>query len=333
MEKQRILTGDRPTGQLHLGHFVGSLANRLKLQNEYETFILIADVQALTDNFTDPAKVHANIDELMLDYLAVGLDPKKVHFVLQSSISATNELFVYYLNLVTLARAQRNPTVKDEIKQKGFGDSLPLGFLVYPIHQAADITAFKADLVPVGADQLPMIEQTNEIVRKFNSIYGETLKEVKPLVSEFGRLPGLDGQAKMSKSLNNCIYLADSAEIVEKKVMTAFTDPTRLKATDPGHLEGNVVFTYLDAFGQDKEKIAEYKNLYVQGKVGDVEVKKFLATELNNFLQPIYQKRLELAKDMSKVRKILATGSKYGQEVSGQLLTTVRQAMKIVELN
>jgi tryptophanyl-tRNA synthetase len=258
MEKKRILTGDRPTGKLHLGHYIGSLKNRVKLQDEYDQYVLVADVQALTDNFENPQKVRDNIMELALDYLAVGIDPTKSTILIQSMIPEIAELTVFYLNLVTLERVLRNPTVKDEMKQKGFMKNVPTGFAVYPISQAADITAFNANLVPVGADQLPMIEQTREIVRKFNSLYGETLVEPKALVGEFPRLPGTDGQTKMSKSLNNCIYLSDSKEEVTKKVMGMYTDPKRIHPTDPGNPEGNPVFVYHNSFNPDKSEFSDF---------------------------------------------------------------------------
>lgn len=329
MAKKRILTGDRPTGKLHLGHYIGSLKNRVKLQDEYDQYILIADVQALTDNFENPQKVRDSIRELVLDYLAVGIDPQKSTIVVQSMIPEIAELTVFYLNLVTLERVLRNPTVKDEIKQKNFGKSIPAGFAMYPVSQAADITAFQADLVPVGADQLPMIEQTREIVRKFNSLYGETLVEPKALLGDEPRLVGTDGQAKMSKSLNNAIYLSDEAEVVSKKVMSMYTDPTRIKPTDLGHVENNPVFMYMGAFGQDKPKIEEYKQRYRDGKVGDVEVKKYLAEVLNNLLDPIRAKRSEFEKQPDFVNKVLLDGVKKGRETAGQTMSKVRQAMKI----
>ncbi|MFQ5588701.1 MAG: tryptophan--tRNA ligase, partial [Nitrospiria bacterium] len=307
--KKRILTGDRPTGRLHLGHYVGSLKNRVKLQDEYETFILIADVQALTDHFEHPEILLNNIREVVRDYLSVGLDPEKCAIFVQSMIPEIAELAVYYLNLVTVARLQRNPTVKDEMKQKGFEANLPAGFLVYPVHQAADITAFQADLVPVGKDQLPMIEQTNEIVRRFNSLYRPVLTEPAGLVGDVSRLPGTDGQAKMSKSIGNAIYLSDDAKTVEKKVMGMYTDPTRLRATDPGHVEGNPVFTYHDAFNPDKAEVDDLKTRYRQGRVGDVEVKRRLSTALNAFLAPIRDRRAPYAEDNKKIDDILIAGA------------------------
>ncbi|TAJ99105.1 MAG: tryptophan--tRNA ligase [Candidatus Manganitrophaceae bacterium] len=328
-QKKRILTGDRPTGRLHLGHYVGSLVNRVKLQEEYETFILIADVQALTDHFEHPEILQQNIREVTKDYLAVGIDPGRSTIFIQSMIPEIAELAVYYLNLVTVARLQRNPTVKDEMQQKGFEQNLPAGFLVYPVHQAADITIFNADLVPVGKDQLPMIEQTVEIVRRFNALYAQVLVEPQAKVGEFARLPGIDGQAKMSKSLGNAIYLADDAKTVEAKVMRMYTDPTRLRATDPGHIEGNPVFVYHDAFNPNKEEVADLKERYVQGKVGDVEVKKKLAKALNAFLDPIRERRAEYDRDEKAIDEILKEGTRRARAVAQETMRQVRQAMKI----
>lgn len=327
--KKRILTGDRPNGRLHLGHFVGSLANRVKLQEEYEQFILIADVQALTDNFSNPQIVADSVRELVLDYVASGIDPQKSTIVVQSKIPAIAELTVFYMNLVSLNRVLRNPTVKSEIEQKGFGESVPAGFAMYPVSQAADITAFDADLVPVGDDQLPMIEQTREIVRKFNSLYGTVLKEPEALMSDFPRLVGLDGKSKMSKSLNNCIYLADRAEEVEKKVMSMYTDPSRLKPTDAGTVEGNPVFVYHDAFNPNKEEVEDLKNRYRTGQVGDVEVKQKLVLAINNFLEPMRIRRSELEKNPQKIDAILKEGVEKGNKVSEEILSKVKTAMKI----
>ncbi len=327
--KKRILTGDRPSGRLHLGHFVGSLANRVKLQEEYEQFILIADVQALTDNFSNPQIVADSVRELVLDYVASGIDPQKSTIVVQSKIPAIAELTVFYMNLVSLNRVLRNPTVKSEIEQKGFGESVPAGFAMYPVSQAADITAFDADLVPVGDDQLPMIEQTREIVRKFNSLYGTVLKEPEALMSDFPRLVGLDGKSKMSKSLNNCIYLADRAEEVEKKVMSMYTDPSRLKPTDAGTVEGNPVFVYHDAFNPNKEEVEDLKNRYRTGQVGDVEVKQKLVLAINNFLEPMRIRRSELEKNPQKIDAILKEGVEKGNKVSEEILSKVKTAMKI----
>ncbi len=327
--KKRILTGDRPTGKLHIGHFVGSLANRVKLQDEYDQYILIADVQALTDNFDDPEKVSGNVRNLVLDYIAAGIDPNKSTIVVQSMIPQIAELTVFYLDLVSLNRVLRNPTVKDEIKQKGFGDHVPAGFAMYPVSQAADITAFEADLVPVGADQLPMIEQTNEIVRKFNQLFGETLKETKALVGEFPRLVGLDGNAKMSKSLGNTIFLSETKEDVVKKVMGMYTDPNRKHATDPGTVEGNPVFIYHDAFNANKEEIEDLKARYREGKVGDIEVKQKLAAALNLFLEPMRERRKKLEENPEEVSRILRDGVEKGRKVAGETLEKVKAAMKI----
>jgi tryptophanyl-tRNA synthetase len=329
MDKKRILTGDRPTGQLHLGHFIGSLKNRVKLQDEYDEFIIIADVQALTDNFETPQKVRENIKELVLDYLSVGLDPKKTTFFIQSMIPEIAELTVFYMDMVTLERVLRNPTVKDEIKQKGFKKNVPAGFALYPVSQAADITAFNADLVPVGEDQLPMIELTREIVRRFNSIYGETLVEPEALVGEFPRLPGTDGGAKMSKSLGNAIFLADSKDVVSKKVMGMYTDPTRLHPTDPGRVEGNPVFVYHDAFNPDKAEVEELKERYKKGKVGDIEVKEKLASALNDFLDPIRERRKRYEENPEEVERIIKEGTLRAREVAKETMVKVRRAMKI----
>jgi tryptophanyl-tRNA synthetase len=327
--RKRILTGDRPTGRLHLGHYVGSLVNRVKLQEEYETFILIADVQALTDHFEQPEILLQNIREVVRDYLAVGINPEKSTILVQSMVPEIAELALYYLNLVTVARLQRNPTVKDEMKQKGFEQNLPAGFLVYPVHQAADITAFQADLVPVGKDQLPMIEQTVEIVRRFNTLYKKTIIEPKALVGEFARLPGTDGQAKMGKSLGNAIYLSDDAKTVEKKVMKMYTDPTRLRATDPGHVEGNPVFTYHDAFNTDKEEVAALKVRYEKGTVGDVEVKRRLVEVLNRFLLPIRERRAKYEQDDKKIDEILIKGTHRARTVARETMRRVRTAMQV----
>lgn len=327
--KKRILTGDRPSGRLHLGHFVGSIANRVKLQDEYEQYILIADVQALTDNFASPQIVADSVKELVLDYVAAGIDPTKSTIVVQSKMPAIAELTVFYMNLVSLNRVLRNPTVKAEIEQKGYGESIPAGFAMYPVSQAADITAFSADLVPVGDDQLPMIEQTREIVRKFNSLYGEVLKEPKALVSEYPRLVGLDGKSKMSKSLGNCIYLADSADEVQKKVMSMYTDPNRLKPTDPGTVEGNPVFVYHDAFNSNKEEVINLKARYRAGTVGDVEVKQKLIVAINGLLEPMRVRRMELEKNPEKIEAILRDGVERGKKVTGEVLASVKTAMKI----
>lgn len=330
METEIILTGDRPTGQLHLGHYVGSLLNRVELQNKYKQYVMVADVQALTDNYDNPEKVHENVFQVMLDYLAVGLDPKKTTIFLQSQIPQIAELTVFYLNLVTVNRLKRNPTVKTEIQQKGFGESIPAGFFVYPVSQAADITIVKGTLVPVGEDQLPMIEQTNEIVRSFNRIYKtEVLKEAKALVSKVSRLAGIDGKAKMSKSLNNAIFLADSEDDLQKKVMRMYTDPNHIKVEDPGQIEGNTVFEYLDAFGKDKEKIQELKSHYQQGGLGDVKVKKYLFEVLNELLTPVRRKRKELEQDKNYVMSLLKEGTEKTLIVAEQTLKEVKEAMKL----
>ena len=339
-----ILTGDRPTGRLHVGHYAGSLRRRVELQNsgEYKkTFIMIADAQALTDNIENPEKVRQNIIEEALDYMSCGLDPSKATIFIQSQISELCELTFYYMDLVTVARLQRNPTVKSEIQMRNFEASIPVGFFTYPISQAADITAFKATTVPVGEDQSPMIEQTREIVHKFNSVYGETLVEPKILLPDNEaclRLPGIDGKAKMSKSLGNCIYLAEDPKDIKKKVMSMFTDPNHIRIEDPGSLEGNTVFTYLDAFCNDQhfeEYLPDYKNLdelkehYQRGGLGDVKVKKFLNNVLQEELEPIRRRREELQKDIPYVYEVLKKGSEVARETAAQTLHEVRDAMKI----
>jgi tryptophanyl-tRNA synthetase len=326
---KRILTGDRPTGQLHLGHFVGSLQNRARLQDEYDTYVLIADVQALTDNFEHPEKLEANIFEVALDYLAVGLDPEKVKIVVQSMVPELTELTIYFMNLVTVATLERNPTVKEEIKQRNFVKGVPVGFWSYPISQAADIAIFKADLVPVGEDQLPMIEQTREIVRRFNRLYGKVLIEPRAMLGAVARLPGTDGGAKMSKSIGNCIYLGDPSEVVRKRVMSMFTDPTRIHPTDPGHVEGNPVFTYHDIFNPNKEEIENLKERYRLGTVGDVEVKQRLFEALEVFLTPIRERRLELASNPKRVYEIIMDGTGKGRALAQSTMAEVRHAMKI----
>ena len=328
MEK-RILTGDRPTGRLHLGHYVGSLQNRVRLQHEYDTYILIADVQALTDNFERPEMLHQNVLEVALDYLAVGLDPQRVKIVVQSMVPELAELTIYFMNLVTVATLERNPTVKEEIKQRNFKRGVPVGFWSYPISQAADITIFKAHLVPVGEDQLPMIEQAREIVRRFNGLYGRVLIEPKAMLGEVARLPGTDGGAKMSKSLNNCIYLSDPPETLSKRVMSMFTDPTRIHPTDPGHVEGNPVFTYHDSFNPDKAEVEDLKDRYRKGTVGDVEVKQRLLAALDNFLTPIRTRRAEYESKPDRVREIILEGTRQARAVAQQTMKEVRTAMKI----
>jgi tryptophanyl-tRNA synthetase len=328
MEK-RILTGDRPTGRLHLGHYVGSLQNRVRLQHEYDTFILIADVQALTDNFEHPEKLRENLFEVALDYLAVGLDPERVKIVVQSMVPELTELTIFFMNLVTVATLERNPTVKEEIKQRNFTRGVPVGFWSYPISQAADITIFKAHLVPVGEDQLPMIEQAREIVRRFNKLYGKVLIEPRAMLGEVARLPGTDGGAKMSKSLNNCIYLSDSTEQLRKRVMSMFTDPTRIHPTDPGHVEGNPVFTYHDVFNPNKAEIEELKERYRLGTVGDVEVKQKLFAALENFLAPIRERRAIYESKPEIVREIVLEGTRRARAVAQETMREVRAAMKI----
>lgn len=328
--KKIILTGDRPTGPLHLGHYVGSLQNRVKLQYEYNQYVLIADVQALTDNFETPDKVRKNILELAYDYLAVGIDPNVSTIFIQSMIPEIADLTIYYLNLVTVARLERNPTVKDEIRQKGYGSNVTAGFLCYPVSQAADITAFNADLVPVGADQLPMVEQTVEIVRKFNSIYEPVFVEPKAMVPETGgRLPGIDGQAKMGKSLGNAIYLSDSEDDIRKKVMSMFTDPGHIRVQDPGKIEGNTVFTYLDVFDPDKDRVAEFKAHYRRGGLGDVVVKKHLNDILQAHLAPVRARRQTFASDPALVTNILKDGIQKARQAASLTLSRVRKAMKI----
>lgn len=328
-ENKIILTGDRPTGQLHLGHYVGSLENRVRLQEDHQQFIMIADMQALTDNADNPEKVRNNVVEVALDYLAAGLDPAKTTMFVQSAIPELAELTMFYLNLVTVARLQRNPTVKSEMQQKGYGADVPAGFLMYPVSQAADITAFKAGIVPVGEDQLPVIEQTNEIVRKFNSIYGDVLVETKGLLSTHTRLAGLDGKAKMSKSLGNCIYLADDADTLKKKVMAMFTDPDHLRVEDPGKIEGNMVFSYLDVFDTNKDHVAELKAHYQRGGLGDVKVKRYLLEILEAKFGPIRDRRAEFAKDKTEVMNMLRLGSQKAKAVAAQTLLEVRHAIGV----
>lgn len=339
-----ILTGDRPTGRLHVGHYVGSLRRRVELQNSGEfdkIFIMIADAQALTDNAENPEKVRQNIIEVALDYLSCGLDPEKSTLLIQSQIPELTELTFYYMNLVTVSRLQRNPTVKSEIQMRNFEASIPVGFFTYPISQAADITAFKATTVPVGEDQLPMLEQTKEIVRKFNSVYGDTLVEPDILLPDNKaclRLPGTDGKAKMSKSLNNCIYLSDPEEEVRKKVMSMFTDPNHLQVSDPGQVEGNPVFIYLDAFCKDDmfaEYLPEYsclqelKDHYTRGGLGDVKVKKFLNNVLQEQLSPIRTRRKEWERRIPDIYEILHKGSMEAEEVAAKTLDDVKKSMKI----
>ena len=325
-----ILTGDRPTGPLHLGHFVGSLRNRVAYQDTYRQFVMLADAQALTDNMDDIGKVHRNVVEVALDYLACGIDPARTTILIQSQIPELTELTFYYLNLVTVARLERNPTVKQEIILRGFERDIPAGFLTYPASQAADITAFKASVVPVGEDQIPMIEQCNEIVRKFNRTYGgdtDILVECKAIVPEVGRLPGIDGRAKMSKSLGNTINLGASADEIRAAVKQVYTDPLHLKVSDPGHLEGNVAFIYLDAFDTDKEGLAEMKAHYTRGGLGDSVVKKRLEGILQDMLAPIRARREEYAKDRGQVLQILKEGTMKAREVAAQTTDEVKKAL------
>ncbi len=323
-----ILTGDRPTGPLHLGHFVGSLRNRVAYQHTYRQFIMLADAQALTDNMEDTDKVHRNVVEVALDYLAVGIDPSLSTILIQSQIPELAELTFYYLNLVTVARLERNPTVKEEIRLRGFERDIPAGFLTYPASQAADITAFKAALVPVGEDQIPMIEQTNEIVRRFNRTVGrDVLVEAKALVPEIGRLPGIDGKAKMSKSLGNTINLGATADEIRAAVKQVYTDPLHLRVQDPGHLEGNVAFLYLDAFDLDKDGLAEMKAHYVRGGLGDSLVKARLEACLQELLAPIRARREELAKDKGHVMQILKDGTAKAREVAAKTADEVKAAL------
>lgn len=338
-----ILTGDRPTGKLHLGHYIGSLKNRLKLQNEGnydEMYVMIADAQALTDNFDNPKKVRDNVIEVALDYLSIGLDPNKVNIFIQSEVSALTELTFYYMNLVTVSRLQRNPTVKNEIKEKNFEKSLPAGFFCYPVSQTADITAFHANIIPVGNDQLPMIEQANEIVNSFNRIYGDTLSPCKAVLNEnkiAQRLPGLDGNAKMSKSLNNGIYLSDDSDVVYKKVMSMYTDPNHIKVDDKGRVEGNMVFTYLDVFSCDEQikKYSEYdtlkqmKEAYENGGLGDVKIKKVLYNVLEEILTPIREKRKYYEDNISIVYDILKKGTETANKKANQTLKEVKKAIMI----
>ena len=339
-----ILTGDRPTGRLHVGHYVGSLRNRVILQNSgkfEKLFFMIADAQALTDNFDNPGKVRENILQVALDYMACGLDPAKCHMFIQSVVCELTELTFYYMNLVTLARLERNPTVKAEIQLRGFNHSIPMGFLTYPVSQTADITAFMADTVPVGEDQLPMLEQAREIVRRFNELYGETLVEPTALLPDNEaclRLPGTDGKAKMSKSLGNCIYLSDEPEDIKKKVMSMYTDPDHVRVEDPGKIEGNTVFTYLDAFSTEEhfaKFLPDYANLdelkahYQRGGLGDVKVKKFLNNVLQDVLEPIRERRHYWEQRIPEVYEILRAGSKEAEAAAAATLHDVREAMRI----
>lgn len=334
MGKKIVVTGDRPTGRLHLGHYVGSLKKRVEMQEtgEYDMYVFIADVQALTDNARDPEKIVRNLYEVAIDNLTVGLDPNKVTYFVQSGVSALNELNMYYLNLVSLSRLKRNPTIKDEIKQRGFEESIPVGFLTYPISQAADITAFDAEYVPVGEDQMPILEQVCEIVDSFNKYYGETLVRPKILIPENKsqrRLPGTDGKTKMSKSAGNCIYLSDDSETVRKKVMSMYTDPNHIRVEDPGNTENNAVFIYLDAFCKDREKYEEMKAHYERGGLGDVTIKKYLIEVLEETLEPIRQRRKYYEEHLDEVKQILIEGTKKANEKANATLSRVRKNIGI----
>lgn len=329
-EKSTILTGDRPTGKLHLGHFVGSIQNRLILQQDGADFYyMIADAQALTDNADNPQKVRDNVLEVAMDNLACGLDPSLATMFIQSQIPEIAELAMYFQNLVTLSRLKQNPTVKTEIKERGFGEAIPIGFLTYPISQAADILAFKAVRIPVGADQLPVIEQDNEIVDTFNRIYGQTFNKIKPLVPTHSRLIGLDGKAKMSKSLGNCIFLSDTTEEVNRKVIQMYTDPDHIHVNDPGKIDGNVVFTYLDVFDSNKDEISDLKKQYQQGGLGDVVLKKRLAKVINDILDPIRERRTYYENNPDVVREILKKGTEKARERAQAVLREVKKNMCI----
>lgn len=332
MKKENLLTGDRPTGKLHIGHYIGSLKKRVKIQDQFNNFIMIADQQALTDNAKNPKKIQNSLIEVILDYLSVGIDPIKSNIFVQSQIPELSELTMHYLNLVSISRLKRNPTVKNEMKEKNFGDSVPTGFFIYPVSQAADITAFKASIVPVGEDQIPMIEQTNEIVKTFNNTYKQNvLKRAKALLPEkgMGRLPGIDGKAKMSKSLNNAIYLSDSPDIIRQKVMSMYTDPNHIRVTDPGRIEDNTVFTYLDAFCKDKKYLAEMKKHYKAGGLGDVKVKKYLNEIIQAELEPIRNRRSQYQNNLDYIYEILKDGSNQARLIASQTLHEVRDAMGI----
>ncbi|MBC7466366.1 MAG: tryptophan--tRNA ligase [Bdellovibrio sp.] len=329
--KPIILTGDRPTGPLHIGHYVGSLKNRFDFQDTYKQYLLIADSQAMTDNFERPELVHENVTQVALDYLAVGLDPKKSTFFIQSQIPELCEMMFYFMNLVTVARVQRNPTIKEEIKQKSLEESLPVGFFCYPISQAADILAFDADVVPVGEDQNPMIEQTNEIARKFNLVYKvKCFKDVKSIVGKIGRLPGTDGKAKMSKSLGNAIMLGDTADQIKKKVNAMFTDPNHLRIEDPGSVEGNVVFMFLDYFDPDKAGLEELKAHYRRGGLGDGQIKKRLIEIMDALIAPMRERRLQYAVDLGYVKQVLTDGTQEARQVAAKKMDQMKHAMKLI---
>ena len=326
MSDKIVLTADRPTGHLHLGHFIGSLKNRVNLQDKYKCFIMIADIQALSDNFDNPEKVRMNVTEVCRDYLAVGINPEKCTILIQSLIPELFELTVYYLNLISVSRLERNPTVKAELQQKSFSDSIPAGFLAYPVSQAADITAFKAQLVPVGEDQLPLIEITNEIVRRFNRLYNtEILPETEAMVGKVGRLVGIDGKAKASKSLNNAIFMSDPSEVLKQKIYSMYTDPDHIKVSDPGKVEGNVVFAYLDAFYENKEELEDLKSRYQKGGLGDMVLKSLLNDTLQRQLKPIREKRESISH--GQALEILLEGSKKAREIAKQTLSEVRDAI------
>ncbi|RIN35922.1 tryptophan--tRNA ligase [Staphylococcus succinus] len=332
MKKENLLTGDRPTGKLHIGHYMGSLKKRVEVQDQYNKIIMIAGQQALTDNARDPKKIQNSLIEIMLDYLSVGIDPMKSNIFVQSQIPELNELTMHYLNLVSIARLKRNPTVKNEMKEKNFGDSVPTGFFIYPVSQAADITAFKASVVPVGEDQIPMIEQTNEIVKTFNSVYNQNvLNRAQALLPKkgLGRLPGIDGKSKMSKSLDNAIYLSDSSDIIQKKIMSMYTDPNHVRVEDPGQIEDNTVFTYLDAFCSDKHKLSKMKEHYKAGGLGDVKVKKYLNEIIQSELEPIRNRREYYQNNLDYVYKILKDGSDKARSTASQTLFDVRKAIGI----
>ena len=327
-QQQIILTGDRPTGPLHLGHYVGSLQNRVRFQHEHKQFIMLADAQALTDNMEDPGKVHRNVVEVALDYLAVGINPALSTIFIQSQIPELTELTFYYLNLVTVARLERNPTIKEEIRLRNFERDIPAGFMTYPVSQAADISAFKAHLVPVGEDQIPMIEQTNEIVRRFNRLVGkDILVECKALVPQIGRLPGIDGKAKMSKSLGNVINLGASEAEIRAAIKQTYTDPLHLRVEDPGHLEGNIAFTYLDAFDPDQASLVDLKAHYVRGGLGDGTVKKRLEACLQELIRPIRERRLALAQDRGYILDLLKAGTEQAREVAAKTTAEVKAAL------
>lgn len=328
MSKRIALTGDRPTGRLHLGHYIGSLKNRVALQDKFEQYVMIADVQALTDYFDRPKRITESVKEVLADYLSVGIDPNLATIFIQSQIPALSELTMYYMNLVSIARVERNPTVKSELAMRGFGESVPTGFICYPISQAADITAFKAEVIPVGEDQIPMIEQCNEIVRKFNRLYNtDCLKEAEAYLSKSGRLVGIDGKAKASKSLNNAIFLSDEPEIIKEKVYSMYTDPDHIKVSDPGKIEGNVVFAYLDAFYEDAEEVASLKVAYSKGGLGDTKLKALLNDTLQTMLKPIREKRKGLSEEY--LMDICKTGTNRANVIAQKTLAEVKEAIGI----